>query len=709
MGTNFLDEGRAIISWDEARDFIKQVSERDQAFIINVSFAQIKLGLATRFKKIFQKHAPEYQATVGTIGEQIVGLGERLGYTIPSIEDGLNILCTSQSQDFKHIMASSNELNIAINSARMYEDSNCPIIADSQIISRYFTNKDVMFVPKITTEKRQGLNDTVFLDQEINPKRTSCDHNLQLDQKLESLQSNLDEIRLSAVNLIEADGNSKTEVLSMMEKYLVTASDDGVKICGLIRSISRETKMEKEALTVKLESGKKAREVLRKQMQEIQESYDGEMKQRTKERGDLQAKMINVDLYDDAMYQAKKIDDELKTKTAEVQNLHIEYQKRIKSKEEEIETFTEHHAQDNLRIVQMETRLHELERQKFETRAEIMSVKKERRNSWSATKNISLRNPMRRMENTPIRMSFGSSSEEESVETKSSRRNLIMHNDVESQANLNTLSAKNVKYAAITPTKFGMKTWEPLSCSFLDHLVRLEMGVNAAIAAGVEQKMIENLIIMTLPAEYNYVNEFHPPSERVGDLGAFRKKLVELIMGTSTGQASEFMCAQRKPSENVLSYFQRLRNLLLYSSGVPEKSLENDLWSIRMVYQKICAALNNNGVSELERLVEDKLDNGSLTYSELKKAVIKAARKIQFLPIQSEVMAVQNNASVVPRPSYFRENQNYDRERRCHYCRKPGHFIRDCRKRLNREQKMGESGETKEATEEIGRRDTSQA
>ena len=169
------------------------------------------------------------------------------------------------------------------------------------------------------------------------------------------------------------------------------------------------------------------------------------------------------------------------------------------------------------------------------------------------------------------------------------------------------------------------------------------------------------------------------------------------------------MCAQRKPSENVLSYFQRLRNLLLYSSGVPEKSLETDLWSIRMVYQKICAALNNNGVSELERLVEDKLDNGSLTYSELKKAVIKAARKIQFLPIQSEVMAVQNNASVVPRPSYFRENQNYDRERRCHYCRKPGHFIRDCRKRLNREQKMGESGETKEATEEIGRRDTSQA
>jgi predicted RNA-binding protein with PUA-like domain len=110
----------------------------------------------------------------------------------------------------------------------------------------------------------------------------------------------------------------------------------------------------------------------------------------------------------------------------------VEYQKRINSKEEEMEAFTEHHAQDNLQIVQMETRLHELERQKFETRAEIMSVKKERRNSWSATKNISLRNPMRGMENTPIRMSFGSSSEEESVGTKSSRRNLIMHNDVES-------------------------------------------------------------------------------------------------------------------------------------------------------------------------------------------------------------------------------------------------------------------------------------
>ena len=77
-----------------------------------------------------------------------------------------------------------------------------------------------------------------------------------------------------------------------------------------------------------------------------------------------------------------------------------------------------------------------------------------------------------------------------------------------------------------------------------------------------------------------------------------------------------------------------------------------------MVYQKICAALNNNGVSKLERLVKDKLDNRSLTYRELKGAVIKAARKIQFLPIQSEVMAVQNNTSAVSRTSYFISNFN---------------------------------------------------
>ena len=38
-------------------------------FIINVLLEQIKLGLATRFKNIFQKNAPECQNMVGTIGE----------------------------------------------------------------------------------------------------------------------------------------------------------------------------------------------------------------------------------------------------------------------------------------------------------------------------------------------------------------------------------------------------------------------------------------------------------------------------------------------------------------------------------------------------------------------------------------------------------------------------------------------------------------
>ena len=56
--------------------------------------------------------------------------------------------------------------------------------------------------------------------------------------------------------------------------------------------------------------------------------------------------------------------------------MHIEYRRQIKSEEEEIEAFTQQHAQDNLRIAQMKTRRYELERPKFETRAKIMSVKK---------------------------------------------------------------------------------------------------------------------------------------------------------------------------------------------------------------------------------------------------------------------------------------------------------------------------------------------
>ena len=157
-------------------------------------------------------------------------------------------------------------------------------------------------------------------------------------------------------------------------------------------------------------------------------------------------------------------------------------------------------------------------------------------------------------------MLFESLAGEESDDMKSSQRNLIMHNDVEYQANWILWAGKTWNTLLWHQRNSVWKCWNP---------------------SDNQQKMMENLIIMTLPTEYNYVNEFHPPSERNGDLWEFWKKLVELI----TGQASEFICAQRKPTENVLSYSQRLRNLLLYSSGVLEKNLENDLWSIRMVYQ----------------------------------------------------------------------------------------------------------------------------
>ena len=89
-----------------------------------------------------------------------------------------------------------------------------------------------------------------------------------------------------------------------------------------------------------------------------------------------------------------------------------------------------------------------------------------------------------------------------------------------------------------TPSKFDMKTYDPKDTNFLDHLARLEMGLKQSEEKGCTLNTRQNLILMTLPAEYTYVTQF--VNEHKNDLDTFRKKLVELIIGSNTDQTNPF-------------------------------------------------------------------------------------------------------------------------------------------------------------------------
>ena len=159
---------------------------------------------------------------------------------------------------------------------------------------------------------------------------------------------------------------------------------------------------------------------------------------------------------------------------------------------------------------------------------------------------------------------------------------------------------------------------------------------------------------MTLPAEYTYVTQFI--SEHRTDLDTFRKKLVELIIGSNTDQTNQLMLTQRNANEHILTFFNRLQMLYLYCAGKSDASkLEEDAWGMRLIYQKVIGAMNEAARLELQRLVEDKIESGALKYSELKGAVVRAARKCK-VPQPSDYIAVQSIDQF--QPSTFHDNSN---------------------------------------------------
>ena len=139
----------------------------------------------------------------------------------------------------------------------------------------------------------------------------------------------------------------------------------------------------------------------------------------------------------------------------------------------------------------------------------------------------------------------------------------------------------------------------------------------------------------------------------------------------------------------------------MYCSGKNETELANDVWAMRIIYQKVADAMHEASRLELQRIAEEKIDNGSLSFDDLKGAVVRAARKCYkatpaaLIPVsEATINAAMTSASTekeVNRSTHqvaFRAPRNADRDlrshrrqredRTCYYCNKKGHLKRHC-------------------------------
>ena len=249
-----------------------------------------------------------------------------------------------------------------------------------------------------------------------------------------------------------------------------------------------------------------------------------------------------------------------------------------------------------------------------------------------------------------------------------------------------------------TPAKFGLKMWNEEECSFLEHLARLDMGLSQAEEKGCSLKTRQNLVLMTLPTGYEYVNDFLVTSDKT-NMDTFKTKLIELICGTNADQTSVLLKASRRPDENILSYFRRLKSLYLYCTKKTESDLDNDAMGLNMFYQKIAETLPQIAKIDFVRLCEEAMGKGEFTFELLKRYTVQAARKA---PKTSSVLLSQvhfdteKQVTDVPKersepgtkegPRRASEATPRRRElRTCFFCKKPGHIAKDCYRKRNRE------------------------
>ena len=141
------------------------------------------------------------------------------------------------------------------------------------------------------------------------------------------------------------------------------------------------------------------------------------------------------------------------------------------------------------------------------------------------------------------------------------------------------------KVNATVPSKYGMRTWNPVTSNIFAHLQSCKIGIAQAQDQKVSDSQIMNLVLMTLPAEYQYISDFMEDSDKAS-LDTFLAKIIELIQGSKQEQLSVFLREHRKPGENILGYFSRISALYRHSSGKKDADLENDKFGVQLIYQK---------------------------------------------------------------------------------------------------------------------------
>ena len=641
---SYLATGRAVLNGKEARNFKEHLMEHmdHSTMILLVEWEALKRRDITAICRMFGNTVIglPYMAASMSKDDAIKTIRNICLFHDLHAEDkelnGMLFLTDEKSSMLKNLVSSPDALNDAIMAAQVMDkirdELSIPIVVDEHICNMYYKNKEIYCQKTTRGIKRSAMDDTFTSNLQRQPRQpVPLDEKLSLDLKL--AKEHLKKCQeVSGVLLMCRNEEKQDYVLELESNF------NSVEYCletldETLDSVRTNALMEVDELKKRLKQTKKNKEAAEEDLQRHQNQADKITEAQIGNIKALEAKLNEItmkhsleqDAKDALLDVAEKEQKNLKAQLAEINETNLENIRRLNEKIEDAQNDATAYAEQ---LKDAMNRLGDLSKTETESKCIKMEVE-----SIRVDKALS---PIKFDQQDQTRFySEEESDEDDAVSTTTSLKKFVAKKPI-----INNTSETKSTFIA-TPAKFGLPTWNELETTFLEHLMRCERGMKYAEQKKLSLAEQQNLLLQTLPQDYQYVCSFLEESDKQ-NMGKFKSKLMELIIGTNWDQSSTVLNAQRKTGEKILSFFMRLVNMYSFCTSKNENDLNEDTWFCMMCYQKILETIPLAAKAEFQRDCESSMcnENGTrvLKFTVLKSKIVSISRKaVMFQPIGNQI------------------------------------------------------------------------
>ena len=180
----------------------------------------------------------------------------------------------------------------------------------------------------------------------------------------------------------------------------------------------------------------------------------------------------------------------------------------------------------------------------------------------------------------------------------------------------------------VTLKNFGLSVFDEDSGDLLTHIEEVNRCAEEAGEMGATEFQKIRLLMLSLPKELKYVENFIPP-EKKSKYDDFSSELVRILSDKIRTAMNKFLTSQRGPGESILKYFNRIVQFYKNSNVIAGTDWESDPSHVTGVYTKVYQALCDEEKHELDRRLDTKVENKTLTVSHLKKELVAISKSMK--------------------------------------------------------------------------------